>query len=47
MEGLTGRVKFDQAGRRSQFTLEIVELKKHGVEQVRKCVLPLLLQEGK
>ena len=28
MKGLTGTIKFDQHGLRSDFTLEIVELKK-------------------
>ena len=34
MEGLTGTVKFDQHGFRTDFRLEIVELKKHGLEKV-------------
>ena len=33
-EGLTGKVKFDQQGRRTEFGLQIVELKKHGLEKV-------------
>ena len=34
MKGLTGTIKFDQHGLRSDFTLEIVELKKDGLMQV-------------
>ena len=34
MDGLTGRVKFDSEGQRSDFQLEIVELKKPGLEKV-------------
>ena len=33
LEGLTGKVKFDQLGRRTEFELQIVELKKHGLEK--------------
>ena len=40
IEGLTGRIKFDQEGQRSDFQLEIVELKKHGLDKV------LLLQSN-
>ena len=34
MVGLTGTIKFDQHGIRSDFTLEIVELKKDGLMKV-------------
>ena len=34
MDGLTGKVKFDQLGLRTDFTLEIVELKKQGLTKV-------------
>lgn len=34
MKGLTGTIKFDQHGLRSDFTLEIVELKKDGLMKV-------------
>ena len=34
MDGLTGKVKFNQRGLRTDFTLEIIELKKHGLERV-------------
>ena len=34
MDGLTGKVKFDQFGLRTDFQLEIVELKKKGLEKV-------------
>ena len=34
MKGLTGTIKFDQHGLRSDFTLEIVELKKNGLLKV-------------
>ena len=34
MKGLTGTIKFDQHGLRTDFTLEIVELKKDGLIQV-------------
>ena len=35
LEGLTGKIKFDQQGLRTEFTLQIVELKKHGLENVK------------
>ena len=35
LEGLTGNIKFDQQGLRTEFTLQIVELKKHGLEKVK------------
>ena len=34
INGLTGRIKFDENGLRTDFELEIVELKKHGLEKV-------------
>ena len=34
MDGLTGKVKFDKSGLRTDFTLDIVELKRHGLEKV-------------
>ena len=34
IEGLTGKVKFDQLGRRTEFGLQIVKLKKRGLEKV-------------
>ena len=34
MKGLTGKVKFDKHGMRTNFTLDIVELKRHGLEKV-------------
>ena len=34
MDGLTGKVKFDQLGLRTDFTLEIVELKRQGLTKV-------------
>ena len=34
MTGLTGKIKFDQHGIRSDFVLEIVELKKDGLIKV-------------
>ena len=34
MDGLTGKVKFDQRGLRTDFTLEIVELKRQGLTKV-------------
>ena len=36
MDGLTGKVKFDQFGLRTDFQLEIVELKKKGLQKVNK-----------
>ena len=42
INGITGRVKFDENGERTDFELEIVELKKHGLDKVRRyyqCVL--------
>ena len=35
INGLTGRVKFDENGLRTDFELEIVELKKHGLDKVK------------
>ena len=34
MDGLTGKVKFDSQGKRTDFELEIVELKKDGLQKV-------------
>ena len=34
MNGLTGKVKFDKHGIRTDFTLDIVELKRPGLEKV-------------
>ena len=34
MDGLSGKIKFDAAGFRSDFQLEIVELKKEGLVKV-------------
>ena len=34
INGLTGRIKFDENGHRQDFELEIVELKKHGLDKV-------------
>ena len=34
MHGLTGKVKFDERGLRTDFTLEIVELRRHGLKKV-------------
>ena len=36
MDGLTGKVKFDSQGKRTDFELEIVELKKDGLQKVCK-----------
>ena len=36
INGITGRVKFDENGERTDFELEIVELKKHGLDKVRR-----------
>ena len=35
MDGLTGKVSFDAAGFRSNFNLEIVELRKEGLTKVQ------------
>ena len=34
INGLTGKVKFDKHGIRTDFTLDIVELKRQGLEKV-------------
>lgn len=39
MKGLTGTIKFDQHGLRTDFTLEIVELKKDGLMKVSFKIL--------
>ena len=36
MDGLTGDVRFDQQGLRSGFRLDIIELKKSGLNKVNK-----------
>ena len=36
MDGLTGKIKFDQYGIRTDFQLEIVELKKKGLQKVNQ-----------
>ena len=36
MDGLTGKIKFDSQGLRTDFQLEIVELKKDGLQKVRR-----------
>ena len=39
LEGLTGKIKFDQRGLRTEFELQIVELKKHGLEKVELDII--------
>ena len=34
MDGLTGRIKFDQHGQRTEFSLDIVEMKRDGLVRV-------------
>ena len=34
MNGLTGKIKFDQRGQRSDFELDIIELKRDGLTRV-------------
>ena len=41
MKGLTGTIKFDQHGLRTDFSLEVVELKKEGLAKVRCLFLSL------
>ena len=45
MKGLTGTIKFDQHGLRTDFTLEVVELKKDGLVKVifATCYIQLVL----
>ena len=38
MEGLSGKIKFDGAGFRSDFSLDIVELKREGLVQVSQAI---------
>ena len=38
MKGLTGTIKFDQHGLRTDFSLEVVELKKEGLAKVNKTL---------
>jgi hypothetical protein len=38
MEGLTGKVSFDAEGFRSNFLLDIVELRKEGLTKVKNKV---------
>ena len=35
MDGLTGKIKFDQRGQRTDFELDIIELKRDGLTKVR------------
>ena len=46
LDGLTGKVKFDQFGLRTDFQLEIVELKKKGLQKVKEfknpCIFTLI-----
>ncbi len=46
MEGLTGRIRFDSLGRRTDFELEIVELKKTGLEKVNNNFDYFFQEEG-
>ena len=35
MDGLTGKIKFDQRGQRTDFELDIIELKRDGLTRVK------------
>ena len=35
MNGLTGKIKFDQRGQRTDFELDIIELKRDGLTRVK------------
>lgn len=39
MNGLTGKIKFDQKGQRTDFELDIIELKRDGLTKVRNYIL--------
>ena len=39
MDGLTGKIKFDQRGQRTDFELDIIELKRDGLTKVRNDIL--------
>ena len=48
MDGLTGKIKFDQRGQRTDFELDIIELKRDGLTKVGKkylCVLFKVLEK--
>ena len=38
MNGLTGKIKFDQRGQRSDFELDIIELKRDGLTRVKSTI---------
>ena len=42
MNGLTGKIKFDQRGQRSDFELDIIELKRDGLTRVIKPVVHIV-----
>ena len=42
MNGLTGKIKFDQRGQRSDFELDIIELKRDGLTRVIKLVVGIV-----
>ena len=42
MDGLTGKIKFDQRGQRTDFELDIIELKRDGLTKVGKKYLSVL-----
>ena len=44
MDGLTGKIKFDSQGLRTDFQLEIVELKKDGLQKVIYYVVQQLVK---
>ena len=43
MDGLTGKIKFDQRGQRTDFELDIIELKRDGLTKVGKKIFMCVL----
>lgn len=38
-DGLTGKVKFDENGKRTDFTVDLVELTSEGLREVSHCLI--------
>lgn len=44
-EGLTGNVQFNEKGRRTNYTLHVIEMKHDGIRKVKLPLLPLHREE--
>lgn len=45
-EGLTGNVQFNEKGRRTNYTLHVIEMKHDGIRKVKVPLLPFHGEEG-